>query len=55
MGVAVTFRNQAKHERRSNKRHDSLFCKSEAEPLPHLLQFVVLLQAVLSIATELSH
>jgi hypothetical protein len=41
MGVAITFCNDPKHERRKNKHHDSLFRRSEAESLPRFIQFEV--------------
>jgi hypothetical protein len=39
MGIAITFRDKTKHERRQNKYDDSFFDSSEAEPLPRLIQF----------------
>jgi hypothetical protein len=39
MPVAITFRHQAKHERRSNEYCHSPFSRREAEPLPHFIEF----------------
>jgi len=39
MGIAITFCDKTKHERRQNKYDDSFFGSSEAEPLPRLIQF----------------
>jgi hypothetical protein len=39
MGVAITFRGKTERERRENKHDHSLFGRSEAEPLPHLIPF----------------
>jgi len=55
MDVPVTFRDQTENECGKDKQNDSLFRRSQAEPLPDLIKFGVLLQPVLSIATELSH
>jgi hypothetical protein len=38
MGVAITFCDKTKRERRENKHDDSLFGRSEAESLPRLIQ-----------------
>ena len=39
MPVAITFRHQAKHERRSKEYCHSPFSRREAEPLPHFIEF----------------
>jgi hypothetical protein len=39
MRVAVTFRNQAEHERRDNEYRYSFLNRSEAKSLPHFIQF----------------
>jgi hypothetical protein len=39
MSVTITFCNKTEHERRQNKRHDLFLRRSEAEPLPRLIQF----------------
>jgi hypothetical protein len=41
MGVAITLCNDTKHKRRKDKHHDSFFRRSEAESLPHFVQFGV--------------
>jgi hypothetical protein len=38
VGVAITLCNQAKQERRNNKYDHSFFRRSEADPLPRLIQ-----------------
>jgi hypothetical protein len=39
MGVAITLCHKTEHERRENKHDHSFFSRSEAEPLPRLIQF----------------
>jgi hypothetical protein len=39
MGVAITFCAQTEQESRHNERYYSLFGGSEAESLPHLIEF----------------
>jgi hypothetical protein len=39
MGVAVTFCDKTEHEGGEDKHDDSCFGRSEAEPLPRLIQF----------------
>ena len=39
MGVAITLCDKTEHERREDKHDDSCFGRSEAEPLPRLIQF----------------
>jgi hypothetical protein len=39
MLVAITFRHQAKHERRGNEYCHSSFSRREAESLPHFIEF----------------
>jgi hypothetical protein len=39
MRIAITFGDDANHERCENKHLDSLFGRSEAEPLPRMIQF----------------
>lgn len=39
MGVAITFCDKTEHEGREDKHDDSCFGRSEAEPLPRLIQF----------------
>jgi hypothetical protein len=39
MGVTITLCNKTERERCENKHDDSLFGRSEAEPLPRLIQF----------------
>jgi hypothetical protein len=39
MRVAVTFRNQAEHERRDYKNGYSSLCGREAKSLPHFIEF----------------
>ncbi len=39
MRVAITLCHNTEYERRENEHDDSLFGRSEAEPLPHLIQF----------------
>jgi len=39
MPVAITFRHQAKHERRRNEYCHSSFSRREAKSLPHFIQF----------------
>ena len=39
MLVAITFRHQAKHERRRNEYCHSSFSRREAESLPHFIEF----------------
>jgi hypothetical protein len=42
MGVAITFRDQAKHERCSNEHCYSSLGRREAESLPHFIEFETL-------------
>ena len=48
MPIAITLGNDANQDRRENKHDNSLFGRSEAEPLPRLIQFgrPVLLQPI---------
>ena len=39
MRVAITFRDQSEHERRSNEYDYSSLSRREAESLPHLIEF----------------
>ena len=39
MSVAITFRDQAEHERRDNEQRYSSLSGSEAESLPHFIEF----------------
>ena len=39
MRVAITFRDQPEHERRSNEYDYSSFSRREAESLPHFIEF----------------
>jgi hypothetical protein len=39
MGVAITLCHKTEHERRENKYDHSFFHRSEAQPLPRLIQF----------------
>jgi hypothetical protein len=39
MGVAITLCDKTEPERRENKHEDTCFGRSEAEPLPRLIQF----------------
>lgn len=39
MRIAITFGDETNHERCENKHDDSLFGRSEAVPLPRLIQF----------------
>jgi hypothetical protein len=42
MGVAITLCHKTEHERRENKHDHSFFHRSEAQPLPRLIQFETL-------------
>jgi hypothetical protein len=39
MGVAITFRDETKYERRKDKHDNSLFGRGKAESLPDLIEF----------------
>ena len=39
MCVAITFRDQPKHERRGNEHRYSFLSRREAESLPHFIEF----------------
>jgi hypothetical protein len=39
MHVAITFRDQPKHERRGNEHYDASLSRREAESLPHFIEF----------------
>ena len=42
MRVAITFRDQPKHECRGNEHYYPSFSRREAEPLPHFIEFETL-------------
>lgn len=39
MRVAITFRDQSKHEGHGNERRYTYLSRGEAEPLPHFIEF----------------
>ena len=39
MGVAITLRHQAEHERRGHEQGYSSLSRCEAKPLPHTIEF----------------